>query len=58
MKSNAPNKVAITKYDGSLDSVKNGIERVNGLQGLKPSDHILIKPNIVWGAGGSKKIPR
>lgn len=50
--------VAVTRYDGSLDSVKNAIERVNGLEGLKPSDSILIKPNIVWGAGGSKKVPK
>jgi uncharacterized protein (DUF362 family) len=58
MTRNEPNKVAITKYDGSLDAVKKGIESVDGLQGLKPSDTILIKPNIVWGAGGSKKIPK
>ena len=58
MKRNDLSKVAITKYDGSLNSIKNGIERINGLQGLKPSDNILIKPNIVWGAGGSKKIPK
>jgi hypothetical protein len=58
MKGNDLNKVAVTKHDGSLDSVKKGVEWIDGLQGLKPSDNILIKPNIVWGAGGSKKIPR
>lgn len=51
-------KVAITKYDGTLASVKNGIELIDGLKGLKPSDSILIKPNVVWGGGGSKKIPK
>lgn len=58
MEYDCENKVAITKYDGSLDSVKNGIELIGGLDGLKPSDSILIKPNIVWGGGGSKKIPK
>jgi uncharacterized protein (DUF362 family) len=58
MKSNDLCKVAVTKYDGTLVSVKKGIERIDGLKDLKPSDNILIKPNIVWGAGGSKKIPK
>lgn len=53
---NPINKVAITKYDGTLDSIKSGILLVDGLEKLKSSDSILIKPNIVWGGGGSKKI--
>ncbi|EFK10401.1 conserved hypothetical protein [delta proteobacterium NaphS2] len=56
MEQNRKDKVAVTKYDGSLGSVKNGIELVGGLEALKPSDSILIKPNIVWGGGG--KIPK
>ncbi len=58
MENNRLDKVAVTKYDGSIESVKRGIELIDGLEGLKSSDNILIKPNIVWGGGGSKKISK
>ncbi len=58
MENNQENKVAITKYDGSLESIKKGIELTDGLKGLKASDSILLKPNVVWGGGGSKKLPK
>lgn len=51
-------RVAITRYDGTIGSVKKAIELIKGLEYLDPSDNILIKPNVLWGAGGTKNIPK
>lgn len=41
--------VSITKYTGSPDSLRKSIDLCAGLQNLKQSDQILIKPNlVVW----------
>ena len=48
-------KVAITKYDGTLNSLRKAIELCSGFEELKPDHKILLKPNIIW--GGTKKLP-
>jgi len=52
------NLVSIFKYDGTINSLKKAIEQCNGFSELKESDKILLKPNIVWGGGGTNKIPK
>ena len=48
-------KVAITKYDGTLNSLRKAIELCSGFEELKPDHKILLKPNIIW--AGTKKLP-
>ena len=48
-------KVAILKYDGTSNPLKEAIEWCGGFEGLKPHHKILLKPNIVWAA--TKKFP-
>jgi uncharacterized protein (DUF362 family) len=48
-------KVAIVRYDGTFDSFAKAIKLCNGLDGLKASDKVLLKPNILW--GGRKPDP-
>lgn len=47
-------EVAITRYDGTINALTKGIDLIKGLEGLSPSDNILIKPNVVWGSGGNE----
>jgi len=54
--SNMP--VAIVKYDGTLDALRGAIELCGGFEKLKEDNRILLKPNIAWGGGGSKKMPK
>lgn len=49
----ANGEVAVARYDGTINAVTKSIELIKGLEGLKPSDSILIKPNLVWSLGGS-----
>ena len=50
--------VSIVKYDESSNSVQRAVELCSGFKGLKASDKVLLKPNIVWGAGSTKKLPK
>ncbi len=50
--------VAITRYDGASGAVAKAIELIDGLKRINKNDNVLIKPNVLWGAGGSKHIPR
>jgi len=52
------NLVSIFKYDGTINPLKKAIEQCNGFSELKESDKVLLKPNIVWGGGGTNKIPK
>jgi len=52
------NLVSIVKYDGTINPLKNAIEQCNGFSELKQNDKVLLKPNIVWGGGGTNKIPK
>ncbi len=49
---------AVVKYDGTIKSLRSAIELCNGFEKLKPDDKVLLKPNILWGGGGTKKIPK
>ncbi len=49
------NKVAIVRYDGTQASLGKTLELCDGLDGLKPGDKVLLKPNILW--GGQKNMP-
>ena len=51
-------RVAITRYDGTISPIATGIELIKGLDDLRPSDTILIKPNVLWGAGGTRHLPQ
>ncbi len=50
--------VAIVKYDGTLGALRRCIELCNGFEKLREGDKILLKPNIAWGGGGSKRMPK
>jgi uncharacterized protein (DUF362 family) len=50
--------VAIVKYDGTLSALRRSIELCNGFEKLREDNKILLKPNIAWGGGGSKKMPK
>src|SRR4030042_2817201 len=50
--------VSIVKYDGTINPLRNAIEQCNGFSELKQNDKVLLKPNIVWGGGGTNKIPK
>jgi len=52
------NLVSIFKYDGTINPLRNAIEQCNGFSELKEGDKILLKPNIVWGGGGTNKLPK
>jgi len=52
------NLVSIFKYDGTINALKNAVEQCNGFSELKVSDKVLLKPNIVWGGGGTNKLPK
>ena len=48
-------KVAVIKYDGTANSLKNAVELCGGFDELKLDHKILLKPNIIW--GGTNKLP-
>jgi uncharacterized protein (DUF362 family) len=48
-------KVAVVKYDGTANALKNAVELCGGFDELKPDHKILLKPNIIW--GGTNKLP-
>lgn len=50
--------VAIVKYDGTLGALRRSIELCNGFEKLREDNNVLLKPNIAWGGGGSKKMPK
>jgi uncharacterized protein (DUF362 family) len=52
------NLVSIVKYDGTINPLKNAIDQCNGFSELKQNDKVLLKPNIVWGGGGTNKTPK
>jgi uncharacterized protein (DUF362 family) len=52
------NLVSIFKYDGTINPLKNAIEQCNGFSELKESSRVLLKPNVVWGGGGTNKLPK
>ncbi|MCD6584248.1 MAG: DUF362 domain-containing protein [Desulfobacteraceae bacterium] len=39
--------VSIVKYTSSPESLKKSIELCDGFKSLRPSDHVMIKPNLV-----------
>lgn len=45
------NIVAITEFDGTIGPLKEAITLCDGFGDLKKEDHVLLKPNIVWGGG-------
>jgi len=54
----ASSPVAIAKYERDKNSLRTTIELADGFRDLDPKASVLIKPNLVWGGGGSRKIPR
>ena len=40
--------VAIVRYETPYDSVRKAVDLAGGLSHLKPSDHVVVKPNIVF----------
>jgi len=41
-------RVAIVRYEKPYESIQKAVELAGGLSHLKPSDHVFIKPNIVF----------
>lgn len=54
----AYNAVSIVKYDESSNAMARAVELCDGFKELKVTDKVLLKPNIVWGGGGTKRIPK
>ncbi|MDC7224672.1 MAG: DUF362 domain-containing protein [Spirochaetales bacterium] len=50
--------IALLSYEENESTVKKAIEMVQGFSDLKKDDTVLIKPNIVWGGGLIKGVPR
>jgi len=48
-------KVAIARFDGTMESLRLAMTLSDAFEGLDPAAKILIKPNLVW--GGAKKSP-
>jgi uncharacterized protein (DUF362 family) len=44
------NVVAVVRYEEGQESLRKAVELSNGFEKLKKSDHVLIKPNILWGS--------
>lgn len=42
-------KVAVVKYDGTINSFAKALTACDGFNGIRPNDKILLKPNILWG---------
>ncbi|MCP4131660.1 MAG: DUF362 domain-containing protein [bacterium] len=52
------NIVAITRFDDTIKPLRKAIDLCNGFEKLKPGDSVLLKPNIVWGGGLIKGMPK
>ena len=39
------------RYANQLESLRQVIESINGLNGVGPQTRVLLKPNIMWGGG-------
>jgi uncharacterized protein (DUF362 family) len=50
--------VAIVKYDGTLGALRRCVELCNGFEKLREDNNVLLKPNMAWGGGGSKRMPK
>lgn len=48
-------KVAIARFDGTSESLRQALALSDAFNGLDPACRILIKPNLVW--GGTKRSP-
>jgi len=48
-------KVAVVRYDGTANALRNAVKLCGGFDKLKPNHKILLKPNILW--GGTNKLP-
>ncbi|MBS4029904.1 MAG: DUF362 domain-containing protein [Clostridiales bacterium] len=40
-------KVSVIRFNNVRENIARAVEQVNGLASLRPSDHILLKPNLV-----------
>ena len=52
------NSVSLIKYDGTSNAVARAVELCNGFEHLRENHKVLLKPNVLWGGGGTKKIPK
>jgi len=50
--------VALTAYDNTSTALECAIDLADGFKYLKPTDHVLIKPNVPWGGMGMKAAPK
>jgi len=50
--------VSLVEYDNTVNPLREAIENCQGFTGLKPENNILIKPNIVWGGGMLRGVPK
>ena len=50
--------VALTRFDGSINPLREAMKLCNGFEKLKKDDHVIIKPNIVWGGGLLKSVTK
>lgn len=44
-------KVAVMRYASQLESLRQTLQSINGLNGIGPQTRVLLKPNILWGGG-------
>ncbi len=48
-------KVALVRYTKQLDSLRQGLQSIDGLKEVGPATNVLLKPNIMWDGG---ELPR
>jgi len=52
------NTVSIAKYDDTIEPLREAITLCDGFAELEKDHDILIKPNIVWGGGLLRGVPK
>jgi len=50
--------VTIVRYDGTSNALRRAIDLCDGFEKLSRNDKILLKPNVLWGGGVGKKMPK
>jgi uncharacterized protein (DUF362 family) len=58
MQPDGKNSVAVVRYDETSNALRRAIDLCDGFEGLRSSDKILLKPNIIWGGGIGRKMPK
>ncbi len=58
MQTGDKNSVAVVRYDETSNALRRAIDLCDGFEGLRGTNRILLKPNIMWGGGIGRKMPK